>query len=404
MALFSTSPRESRSIGDQGNPLIPSRTDARGTAGVVVTTDTALTHSTVWACVRLRADIVSTLPITTFRTDGNGRRIEFPNPPVIVNPGGSTLDRHEWLYASQVSLDLRGNAFGRILARDGFGFPKVVELLHPDMVSVNLDRQTGRLVYRVAGAIVAGEDIWHERANSFPGAPLGLSVIEYAARTIGVALAAEKFGADWFGDGAHPSSVLTTDQRVDESQAKTIKNRFMSAMRGNREPLVLGNGVKYEAIQVSPDESQFLETMGYSTQQVCRFFGVPPELVGGESGSSMTYSNVEQRSIDFLTYGIGPTLVRREAALSRMLPAGQSAIFDVNALLRTDLETRYKASAIGIAAKFLDPDEVRHDEGRLPLTAKQKATLALVPLEVTPAGTPKLLPPKTPAPAPAPAT
>lgn len=385
MGVFSGGER--RYIGDIGNPLIPQRPDGRTTAGVVVTADSAMTLSAMWACVRLRADLASTLPLLPYR-DVNGEAVQITPPPLLAAPGGERMCLEEWLYQTQVSLDLRGNSFGVIVARDGLGFPKQIELVHPDLVNV-AQLPSGELRYRIAGKDIAAEDVYHERQFTVPGQILGLSPVLYHARTIGVGLAAEKFGADWFSDGAHPSSVLMSDQKIDESQARTIKARFTAALRGNREPAVLGAGLKYQAIQVSANESQFLDTMRYSVAQVARIYGIPPEMVGGSSGSSMTYANIEQRSIDFLVYGIGPTLVRRERAFSRMLPTRQYVRYDLKALLRTDAETRYRTHALGIAAKFLTPDEARHDENLPPLTAEQKAVLELVPLAVAPSGKPK---------------
>lgn len=397
MGVFS-GPRERRNVGDIGNPLIPQRPDGRTTAGILVTADSAMTLSAVWACVRLRADLVSTLPLQAFRQNlgpGSGTLAITSDPTpislpsLLLAPGGEGITPEEWLYQTQVSLDLRGNAFGIIQERDGYGFPQTIELVHPDAVLVSRDPLTGRPVYRIFGREYAREDVYHERQFTTAGNLLGLSPVSYHARSIGIGLAVEKFGADWFADGAHPSSVLSTDQKVDETQAKTIKQRFIEAIRGTREPLVLGSGVKYTAIQVSPNESQFLETMRYSSEQVGRIYGVPPEMIGGSSGASMTYANVEMRSLDFLTYGIGPTFIRRERALSRLLPARQFVRYDLKAFLRTDTENRYKTHAIGIAAKFLDPNEARHEEGLPPLTEDQKALLELVPLTISPNGTPK---------------
>lgn len=384
--------RERRALGDIGNPLIPARPDSRATAGVYVTPDTAMTLASVWACVRLRADLVSTLPLVCYRDDPSGVPQEIPPTPFLQAPGGARVTLDEWLYMSQVSLDLRGNAFGIIKNRDGFGYPTQIELLHPDMVVVTVSPTTGAYSYLVAGREVNPDDVYHERQFVSPGEPLGLSPITYHARTIGVALAAERFGADWFADGAHPSAILQTDQRIDDKDAKTLKQRFIEAARGSREPMVLGAGVKYQAIQVTPNESQFLDTMRYSATQVARIFGITPEYIGGDSGASMQYTNVEARALDLLRYGMGPTFVRREKAISRILPGNAYVRYDLKELLRTDAETRYKTHAIGIAAKFLAPDEARSEEGKPPLTAAQKAVLDLVPLTVTPMGTPKALP------------
>ena len=392
MGIFSKT--ELRSIGDIGQPLLPSRADARQTAGVIVTPDTAMTLGAVWACVRLRADLVSTLPLDAYRMVG-GQPVPMDAPPLLANPGGQGVSTEDWFYQTQVSLDLRGNAFGVVATRDGMGYPTQIELVHPDLCRVSRNAD-GELVYRIAGSTVATADVYHERQFLSPGNPLGLSPVTYAARSMGMALAAEKFGADWFQDGAHPSSVLTTDQKIDESQARTIKNRFIEAVRGNREPVVLGAGIKYQAISVAANESQFLEAMRWGVQQIARVYGVPAELIGGDTARGMAYVNVEQRSSDFLTYGIGPTLTRRERAFSRLLPPRQEVRYNLKALLRADAETRFKTHAIGIAGKFLTPDEARHEENMPPLNDEQQKVLDLIPLTVTPMGAVKVLPPGAP--------
>ncbi len=382
-----------RDIGDPGQPLFPPRQGGgRSTAGQRVTVSTALTLSAVWSCVMLRADLLSTMPLDLYRKLPGGVPYQISKPPVLTTPGGDRMYLEEWLFASQVSLDLRGFSAGIVVARDGLGYPRQIELQNPDTVTYGR-LSSGAMGYRVNGKGVDTAHLWLERANSFPGQPLGLSPIAFAASSVGVALAAQTFGAEWFANGATPSAVLTSDQKIDSTQAKTIKQRFVEAIGNRREPLVLGQGLTYSQISVAADESQFLATMKYGVQEACRIFGrVPPELIGAEAGSSMTYANVEQRSLTFLTYGFGPTLVRRENALSRLTPVPQFCKFNRGALLATDLHTRYTAHAIGIAGKFLTPDEARSIEDRPPLTPEEKAELALVPLVVGPTGAPKALP------------
>lgn len=369
--------RERRALGDPGDQLVPQRGNGnRRTAGQIVTTDRAMTLGVVWDCVRLRADIVSTLPLRQYR-DVASNSMPMPLAKVFSTPGGNKVSLEEWLYSGQVALDLRGNNFGKIVQRDGLGYPVQIELLHPDSVRGWIDRKTGKFWYIVDGKRIDPFDMWHEKAFTMPGAFFGLSPIEYAASTIGINLAAQEFGAGWFADGGHPSAILTTDKPVDEPAAKTIKKRFLAAVQGTREPVVLGLGIKYEAISVKANESQFLETIKASGQDVCRFFGMPPEMVGLESGSSMTYSNVEQRGLDLKAYRIGPTLIRRERQMSReLLPEPENVRFDADALARTDLFTRYKAYELGIRAGFLLDDEARADDKRPPLTDEQRAKIA----------------------------
>jgi HK97 family phage portal protein len=140
---------------------------------------------------------------------------------------------------------------------------------------------------------------------------------------------------------------------------------------------------------VSPEESQFLATQKLGVAEIARIYGVPPEMIAAEAGNAMTYANVEQRGIDFLTYSIQPWLTRIESAISALLPGGKHVRFDPSVLLRTDLETQMKATAIGIASKQLMPDEARAMRDQPPLTTEQKAFLELVPLTVSPTGLPK---------------
>jgi HK97 family phage portal protein len=208
---------------------------------------------------------------------------------------------------------------------------------------------------------------------------------------MGVDLSSRKFANDFFEGGGIPKAVLTTDQKVDQTQAKTVKDRLMAAFRG-REPLVLGAGLRYEMISVKPEESQFLKTQEANVAQIARFFGVPPEMVGGSGGHSMTYANVEQRSLDFLTYSLAPWLKRVEDALSPLLPNPQYVKFRVEDLLRTDAHTRAQVDMFQIAAKVKTPTEVRDGYGLPPMTDAQKAEANMVPLGIGPLGRPTALP------------
>lgn len=317
----------------------------------------------MWACVRLLADTVSTLPVDVYR---RGARDPLPTPPLLQEPAAGT-PRHEWLEAVMRSLLLRGNAYGLVTARSGSTLlPAQVELVNPDHVNVRLD-EDGRVEYRIGGQTLAREDVWHVRAHVTPGQPTGLSVVEYARQSIGVGLAAEKFGAQFFGDHATPSGVLSTTQHLTQQQANTLTEQWKALHGGKRRVAILTGDLKFTPVSIRPDESQFIETSGFNVRQVCRMFGVPPEMVGAESGGSLTYANVEQRNLDMLRYCVGPWLVRLETALSALLPRQQFVKFNANALLRSDTKTRYEAHEIALRAGFLTVDEVRDLEDLPPL-------------------------------------
>lgn len=374
-------------------PTVPAFPGAEGgMSGGSPSITKAMQVSAVWACVRLIADSVSMMPVQSF-TLRNGIRVPTSPPPFVQSPSADAT-MPEWVYMTLVSLLLRGNTYGRIVRTDGYGYPLQVELLNPDTVHCETDRATGLLTYKVDGTEVPLKQIQHIRAFRMPGQRTGLSPIQYAARSINTELAVSDFAYGFFRDGAHPSAILSSDQPMNAEQAKSAKERFVAAIKG-REPALLSGGVKYEAIQINPNESQFLETQKYGVAEIARIFGVPPEMIAGEAGNSMTYANVEQRGIDFLTYTVQPWLTRLEAALAGMFPGPNHLRFDTSVLTRADFETTMRATAIGIASKQMTPNEARAKRDEPPLTADQKKDLDLVPLGIGPTGKARLVPSAT---------
>jgi HK97 family phage portal protein len=331
-------------------------------AAVPVNPTTALQHSAVWACVNLIAGSISTLPLAAYR---RGDRDPLPDLPPLLRQPSATMNLPEWLYAALQSLLLRGNCYGQIVDRAGAGLlPAQCELLAPDRVQVEAN---GRVIYRIDGQEVDPASIWHVRAYTSAGNVVGLSPIAHARQAVGLGMAAEKYGAKFFGQSAIPSGVLTTDHRIDSEQATNLKARWRAAHAGNRDIAVLGDGAKFQAVTISPEEAQFLETTRANAATVCRYFGVQPELIGGESGGSLTYANVEQRALDFLTFGVRPWLVRLEAAISALLSSTTTVKFNAAALVRTDLLTRYQAHESAIRAGWKLRSEVRELEDLPPI-------------------------------------
>jgi HK97 family phage portal protein len=326
------------------------------------------------------------MPLHAF-TLQSGVRVPVNDPPLLVKPGGDATPP-DWVYMLMVSLLLRGNAYGWIVRRDRDGYPVQIEILNPDKVQIRKDSATGRLVYMINGNPVPTEDIWHVRAYRMPGSPLGLSPIQYAALSINTDAAIQQFALGYFNDAPHPASVLTSDQSINKENALEIKDRLKASVVG-REPLVLGAGLKFNPLSVSPNESQFLETQKLGVAGIARIYGVPAEMINSESGNSMTYANIESKGIDFLVYSVQGWLTRLEAAMAPLMPGQKHARFDPSVLTRTDLEGRIKAGAIAIASKQATPDEVRAWSDLPPLTEEQKALLELVPLTVSPTGMPK---------------
>lgn len=334
-------------------------------AGVSVSEESAMRHAAVWACMRLISEAIGQLPVGAHRKIGDIRQPVDPQPQLLVDPS-ARVSLPEWIGQGVVSVLQSGNTYGVVAARDRLMHPTQIELVAPRTVTV---RQTGSGSpdYRVSGTPIAAEDMFHVRGFSLPGEVVGLSPIAHARETIGLGLAAEKFGAGVFGKGGHPTGILKSDQVLDPAKAEEAKLRFKRAVDGG-DIAALGAGLSYESIQMTLEDAQFLETQRWSVLQIAKFFGVPPEMIGAApEGSSVTYANREQRALDFVTFALMPWIVRFEAALTRMLPRGQFVKFNTSALLRADTLTRYQAHAIGIKNRFLLPDEAREKEDRPPL-------------------------------------
>ncbi|MER7063991.1 phage portal protein [Streptomyces albidoflavus] len=334
--------------------------------------EASLQKVAVWGSVNLLAGTAAMLPIDVFAGDGPAKA-ERQVPTWMLDLGGDGYGLEDWIWQYMVSSLLRGNVNGLIGERDPRrGTPTQIVLQHPDLMHGWRDAQDGKAHWRVAAQEVPVADMWHKRVFSVPGRLMGLSPVAYHALTIGVGIAALRFGAQWFEDGAHPTGVLSSEANLEQSDAQTAKQRFMAALTGKREPVVLGKGWQYQPIQISPNESQFLETNNMTSAECCRIFGPGiAEILGYETGGSLTYQNIEQRNLQLLIYALDPWLTRLERALSGLLPRPQRVKFNRGALLRTDLLTRYRAHAIAIKAKFGTQDEARELEDRPPLTPEQ---------------------------------
>lgn len=330
-------------------------------------TEASLQKVAVWAAVDLVASMVSTLPYDVFEGQGASLR-EVPVPKLLEDPSGEGYGLADWVYQYMLSLLLRGNTNGRVADRDRLGNPTQVVLYHPDEVQGWRDLKSGLPQWRAGGEKVEAEEMWHQRAYTVPGRLMGLSPVAHHVLTIGQGLAAAKFGEQFFQEGGTPSGLLTNEGALDFKQAQTAKERFMAALRGSREPLVLGQGWKYQAISVAPEESQFLETQKYTSAECARIYGPGmPEILGYETGGSMTYNNPEHRSLHLLTYSLDRWLVRTERMFTAMLPAGQYVKVNRKALARTDLLTRFRAHALALQNRWTTANEVRALEEQRPV-------------------------------------
>jgi HK97 family phage portal protein len=325
----------------------------------------ALSLSSVFAANRVIAGTVSTLPLKAYRDLGDIRQ-PMPSLPKLFEDLRASGQLRPWLHRFFTSLALRGNAFGLIVSRDGFGYPTAVDWLDPALVSP--DERPGRpFGWLWNGREVPREDIVHVPWFTLPGQVLGLSPIAAFAQTMGVGLHAQSYASDWFAGGGFPPGTFrnTEKQLVSPEEAEVLKARLVQSIR-TRKPIVYGKDWEYNPISVPPGEAQFLETIKATATQVAHIYGLPPEEIGGETGSSMTYATVELNQIK-LAGALRQWMVTFEQAFSALLPERQYVRFNADALVRTDLRTRWEVNKIRLGVGAANLDEIRAQEDQTPL-------------------------------------
>lgn len=335
----------------------------------------------VWSSIDLIASVASQLPLDTFRKMPDGTNKNIGNPKIIEDPDGTGHGAQDWVYQYLGSKLGRGNTYGR-QAIGADGLPTQTVLYHPDDVDGRRDPVTGEVKWRVNYKEVPASQVWHRRSYPVAGRLLGTSPIGVHATTIGLGISSTRFGAQFFTDGAIPSALLTNEETpIDGKVAAEVKSRWMAAIYGTREPAVMGKGWKYAQISLAPEESQFLETNKYTQAQCARIFGPNvAEILGYETGGSMTYANVVDRSMDFLKYTLNRHLRDLESTMSAWLPRGQFVKVNRGALLETDLLSRFKAYGMAIGGHFMAPSEARSFEDWAPMSEDQKAELEAMPM------------------------
>ena len=352
---------------------------------VPVTHDSALRHSAVWACRRLRSELVGSTPIDCFRPL-DGQLIEVTKPQLLDRPGAivahpeaDLIEFGEWMAATQFDLDGYGNTCGLIVERDGFGLPSRVDLVPASMLAVTCTggingKPGGKIEYRLAGTIYPPDQVWHERQNPAPGLYMGLSPVEYAAWSIGGYLSAQEFAVNWYANG-QPGGVLknTKEDRLDRKVINEVKSTYRAAIEDN-DIFVVGANWEWSGAEVTAASKAFLEQMEFGATDVCRFFGVPADMIDADTSSgSITYASITQRNVQLLVINLGPIYDRREKKFSRNIPKRRIAKFATDAILRMDPEARERVILARVGGRTLAPSEARALDNLPPFTPEQLA-------------------------------
>lgn len=348
------SKRELSFWGLSPTDMVSQRTASRTNMKTVNTANDALGISAVWAAIRLRADLVSTLPVETYRVVDN-MRIDTGTTPFI-----SSSDFMEFLYSSQAELDMTGNAIGIIQGV----YPKTTIPAEIDLVPTNCCQvlMTGNKIrkYRINGEEYEPDLIWHEKQFTRAGLHVGMSPVEHAAYTLGQYVSIQEFATEWFAAGNGPRvSLRNTEKKITDREAIIAKESW-KATQSMGEPFVHGSDWEYSFIQAQSASNDWLEAQRFGLTEAARWFGVPADLIDAAmSGDHVTYANVVQRNLQFLIMNLYPAIRRRENSLSNLLPRPRSIKLNEDGLLRMDPVTAAQVIETKIRSRTLAPSEAR---------------------------------------------
>lgn len=344
-------------------------------SGKVVNEKTAIQTTAVYACVRVLAEAIASLPLHTYRytEDGKEKATDHPLYQLLHNEPNPEMTSFVFRETLMGHLLLWGNAYAQII-RDGRGNVTSLYPLLPDKMTVDRT-STGELyyLYKKEGLDypLRQEDVLHIPGLGFDGL-VGYSPIAMAKNAIGMAIATEEYGARFFANGANPGGVLEHPGVVkDPARIRESWNAVYQGSANAHRVAVLEEGMKFQPIGIPPEQAQFLETRKFQLNEIARIFRVPPHMIGDLERSS--FSNIEQQSLEFVMYTLDPWVVRWEQAISKALIADSEkkevfVKFNVNGLLRGDYQSRMAGYAVGRQNGWLSSNDIREleDMNRLP--------------------------------------
>ena len=354
--------------------------------------DGALQLSTVWACVWLLSNTIASLPLFVYTRSTNGER-ELARATllwqILHDSPNSRMTPVEFWVAMLLNLLLRGNAYARI-ERNSLGEAIALWPMPADQVEMRI-LVDGSTVYHYRldnnVAVLSEDSVLH--IKEIGNGTIGLARLDYMRATTTEATHAQSTASKLFANGGKPTGILMIDRVLKPEQREAIKRNFGDLAEGDASRLkVLEADMKYQQVNLTPQDQQLLETRRFTVEEICRWFGVPPVLVG-HSNVTAWGSGIEQLIDGFYKFTIRPILVRIEQAVTkRTLTSGQRARlsieFSFDALLRASLKDRMEIYAKATQNGLKTRNECRQLENDPPIKGGDELTaqVNLVPLHM----------------------
>ena len=334
-------------------------------AGTYVNEDNAYQIAAVWSAVSLISDTIGTLPVDVYYRDGNNRELFRPKPSWVAQPDVN-FPGHSTFYKSVlVSLLIDGNAFVRIFSNPRGEVVNLV-VLNPHQVEVSRNG-LGRLMFTVVGEEkpLSSEEVIYIPDLLKPGTIRGVSRVTAMKENLALGKSLEMYAANFFGSGTTLQGVIEYPNALTQEQAESLRNSFDTAHKGWRKSQrtgILSGGATFKSTQADPEKSQALEARRMAVEDVARIWRIPSHMLN--LPGTNTYSSVEQNLISFTTHTLRPYVTLLEESFSPLMaryPGGAESFlrFNMNGLLRADIQSRFSAYSTGIQSGFLTINDIR---------------------------------------------
>lgn len=360
-------------------------------SGKVVTADKAMQLSAVWACIRLLSESVSTLPMKVYRREADGSRKlaqDHPAYQVLCRRPNLEMTPSRFMLMVVASICLRGNAF---IEKKMIGRKLVAlnPLLPQNMVVKRLD--TGQLQYTYTEdgkkRVIPVDRMMHIRGFGLDGV-CGMMPLSSGRDVFGAAMAVDESAAKIFENGLQTSGYISSKVALNKEQRERLR-QYLAAFAGSKNAgkmMVLEGDLSYQNVTMNPEDAQMLESRAFSIEEICRWFRVPPFMVGHVTKQSSWASSVEGMNLIFLTNTLRPLLVNIEQEISRCLLDSDEdyfAEFSVEGLLRADSVGRAAYYTTALQNGWMSRNDVRRLENLPPIPGGEIYTvqLNLTPLE-----------------------
>lgn len=364
-------------------------------SGKAVSENTAIQLSAVYACVRVIAETIASLPLHVYEDDGHGGSViakDHPLEYLLHDSPNDEMTSFAWREQMMTQILLRGNSYSQIVKNGKRDILSIYPLMSADM---NVDRDgSGQLTYTYAlssgGAIALDpQEVLHVPGLGFDGI-MGYSPVALMKTTMGLTMAAEEYGSKVFANSATPSGVIMHPLHLkDINKLKKSWNDAYGGSANAGKVAVLEEGMKFERIAMPNSEAQFIETRKFQVNEICRIYRVPPHMVGDLEHA--TFSNIEHEAINFAVHTIRPWLVRIEQNINKKLFPREDngryfARFNMDGLMRGDYKSRMEGYAIARQNGWMSADDIRAMENMNPIGPENGGNIYLVNGNMMPIG------------------